>query len=290
MISGLIVLNKPSGISSGEFIRKLKPLIDNSKVGHSGTLDPLASGIILACIGQMTRFTNYLANEKKVYIAEMKFGFSTDTGDLDGKIIERINKIPSKSDFKKILKEFIGKTDQEAPKFSSLKHKGKPLYYYARLNKKVPKKIRPVDISKLELLSVSDDTFKFSVECGKGTYIRSLVRDIAKNLNCAAVLSNLQRTVSANHSLEDAHEIENLNDKNIKKKIIDMGDALRCIDKIQCLPEIIDRIKKGQKIFMKEAELKSKYLRLFDENNEFLGILENSNGLVSPKRLISIEN
>ena len=154
MISGLIVLNKPSGISSGEFIRKLKPLIDNSKVGHSGTLDPLASGIILACIGQMTRFTNYLANEKKVYIAEMKFGFSTDTGDLDGKIIERINKIPSKSDFKKILKEFIGKTDQEAPKFSSLKHKGKPLYYYARLNKKVPKKIRPVDISKLELLSV----------------------------------------------------------------------------------------------------------------------------------------
>ena len=94
MISGLIVLNKPSGISSGEFIRKLKPLIDNSKVGHSGTLDPLASGIILACIGQMTRFTNYLANEKKVYIAEMKFGFSTDTGDLDGKIIERINKIP----------------------------------------------------------------------------------------------------------------------------------------------------------------------------------------------------
>ena len=87
----------------------------------------------------MTRFTNYLANEKKVYIAEMKFGFSTDTGDLDGKIIERINKIPSKSDFKKILKEFLGKTVQEAPKFSSLKHKGKPLYYYARLNKKVPK-------------------------------------------------------------------------------------------------------------------------------------------------------
>ena len=82
MISGLIVLNKPSGISSGEFIRKLKPLIDNSKVGHSGTLDPLASGIILACIGQMTRFTNFLANEKKVYIAEMKFGFSTDTGCL----------------------------------------------------------------------------------------------------------------------------------------------------------------------------------------------------------------
>ena len=107
MISGLLVLNKPSGISSGEFIRKLKPFLDDSKIGHSGTLDPLASGVILACLGQMTRFTNFLANERKTYIAEMMFGIQTDTGDLDGKIEREYKKIPTKNDFNKIKKNLL---------------------------------------------------------------------------------------------------------------------------------------------------------------------------------------
>ena len=290
MISGLLVLNKPSGISSGEFIRKLKPFLDDSKIGHSGTLDPLASGVILACLGQMTRFTNFLANERKTYIAEMMFGIQTDTGDLDGKIEREHKKIPTKNDFNEVKKKFIGSFNQEAPKYSSLKHKGKPLYHYARKNKEVPKKIREIEIYKLDLISVDQNKFKFLVECGKGTYIRSLVKDLAKNLDCVAVLSNLQRTISAEHEISESHKIESINSENIKNKIIQMGDALRSLDKIQCASEIIDRIKKGQKIYLKEAEIKSKYLRLFDEKNKFIGILKNINGLVSPKRLISIEN
>ena len=290
MISGLLVLNKPSGISSGEFIRKLKPFLDDSKIGHSGTLDPLASGVILACLGQMTRFTNFLANEKKTYIAEMMFGFKTDTGDLDGKIEKKLKRIPKKSDFEKILKEYIGISNQEAPKYSSLKYKGKPLYHYARKNKEVPKKIREIEIYKLDLISIDQNKFKFLVECGKGTYIRSLINDLAKELDGVAVLSDLQRTNSAHHDIEEAHEIESINNESIKSKIIQMGDALRSLDKIQCASEIIDRIKKGQKIYLKEAEIKSRYLRLFDEKKKFIGILKNTNGLVSPKRLISIEN
>ena len=290
MISGLIVLNKPSGISSGEFIRKLKPIIEDSKIGHSGTLDPLASGVILACLGQMTRFTNFLANEKKTYVAEMMFGIKTDTGDLDGKIEEELERVPKKRDFEKIAKSYIGLINQEAPKYSSLKYKGKPLYRYARKNKEVPKKIRLIEIFKLDLLSLNQNKFRLLIECGKGTYIRSLINDLAKDLGCVAVLSNLQRINSANHKIEEAHEIESINRDNIKNKIIQMGDALSSIDKIQCASEIIDRIKKGQKIHLKEAELKSKYLRLFDEKKSFIGILKNINGLVSPKRLISIEN
>ncbi len=290
MISGLIVLNKPSGISSGEFIRKLKPIIEDSKIGHSGTLDPLASGVILACLGQMTRFTNFLANEKKTYVAEMMFGIKTDTGDLDGKIEEKLERVPKKRDFEKIAKSYIGLINQEAPKYSSLKYKGKPLYRYARKNKEVPKKIRLIEIFKLDLLSLNQNKFRLLIECGKGTYIRSLINDLAKDLGCVAVLSNLQRINSANHKIEEAHEIESINRDNIKNKIIQMGDALSSIDKIQCASEIIDRIKKGQKIHLKEAELKSKYLRLFDEKKSFIGILKNINGLVSPKRLISIEN
>jgi len=119
LISGLIVLNKPSGISSGEFIRKLKPIIEDSKIGHSGTLDPLASGVILACLGQMTRFTNFLANEKKTYVAEMMFGIKTDTGDLDGKIVEKLERVPRKKDFEKIAKSYIGLINQEALKYTT---------------------------------------------------------------------------------------------------------------------------------------------------------------------------
>ena len=290
MISGLLVLNKPTGVSSGNFIRKLKPIINNSKIGHSGTLDPLASGVILACIGQMTRFTNFLASEKKTYIAEMTFGFKTNTGDLDGQIVEEINFIPKISDFKKVLKNYIGIINQEAPIFSSLKYKGKPMYKYARKNKVIPKKERMITISKIDLLSVNDNKFKILVECGKGTYIRSLVNDIALDLQSTAVLSSLKRIDSAEHQIEDAYEIESITKHNISRKIISMGDALKCIDEIQCPPEIIDRIRKGQKIYLKGAELKSKHLRLFDNNKDFVGVLNNSNGLVSPKRLISIEN
>ena len=281
MISGLFVLNKPSGFSSGEFIRKLKPFLNDSKIGNSGRLDPLASGVILACLGQMTRFTNFLANEKKTYIAEMMFGIQTDTGDLDGKIEKKLKKIPTENDFIKIAKEYIGSINQEAPKYSSLKFKGKPLYHYARKNKEIPKKIREIEIYKLDLISFDQNKFKFLVECGKGTYIRSLVNDIAKDLDCVAVLSNLQRTISADHDIGEAHEIESINSKNINSKIIQMGDALRSIDKIQCASEKIDRIKKGKKIHLKEAELKSKYLRLFDEKKSFIGILKTIRFLIN---------
>ncbi len=290
MISGLLVLNKPKGISSGEFIRKLKPLIQNSKIGHSGTLDPLARGIILACIGQMTRFTQYLANENKTYIAEMTFGLKTNTGDLDGKVLQEDNFVPTKKDFNSILKKFVGNIFQEAPLFSSLKYKGKPMYQYARKGMNIPSKSRNIEIFSIDLISKNKNKFTFSVDCGKGTYIRSLVNDIAREFNTVAVLSDLERISSADHNIKESHEIETINSDNLSNKLISMGDALRSLDEIQCAPEIIDRIINGQKVFLEEAKLKSIYLRLFDKNKDFIGILKNNGGLVSPKRLLSIKN
>tara|TARA_Y200000002_G_scaffold360446_1_gene345719 strand:- start:1800 stop:2672 length:873 start_codon:yes stop_codon:yes gene_type:complete len=290
LISGLLVLNKPKGISSGEFIRKLKPLIQNSKIGHSGTLDPLARGIILACIGQMTRFTQYLANENKTYIAEMTFGLKTNTGDLDGKVLQEDNFVPTKKDFNSILKKFVGNIFQEAPLFSSLKYKGKPMYQYARKGMNIPSKSRNIEIFSIDLISKNKNKFTFSVDCGKGTYIRSLVNDIAREFNTVAVLSDLERISSADHNIKESHEIETINSDNLSNKLISMGDALRSLDEIQCAPEIIDRIINGQKVFLEEAKLKSIYLRLFDKNKDFIGILKNNGGLVSPKRLLSIKN
>ena len=238
----------------------------------------------------MTRFTQYLANENKTYIAEMTFGLKTNTGDLDGKVLQEDNFVPTKKDFNSILKKFVGNIYQEAPLFSSLKYKGKPMYQYARKGMNIPSKSRNIEIFSIDLISKNKNKFTFSVDCGKGTYIRSLVNDIAREFNTVAVLSDLERISSADHNIKESHEIETINSDNLSNKLISMGDALRSLDEIQCAPEIIDRIINGQKVFLEEAKLKSIYLRLFDENKDFIGILKNNGGLVSPKRLLSIKN
>ena len=289
MISGAVILDKPSGISSGEYVRKLKPLIGSSKIGHSGTLDPLASGIIIACIGQMTRFSDYLAGYKKRYSVVMKFGIQTSTGDLDGLVINNSSFIPSLENILKCCSKFLGTIEQKPHKYSSVKYKGKPLYFYARRGVDIERKSRKVKIFSIDYISMQDEYLELNVSCGKGTYIRSLVEDLAESLGTCAVVSSLRRTESAEFSIPDSNNIDEISVNNIEKKILPMGDALKCLDKIQCAPEIVDKFKNGQKIEIKEAKDKNKHLRLFDLEENFIGVLQNYQGLVSPKRLISIK-
>ncbi len=289
MISGAVILDKPSGISSGEYIRKLKPLIGNSKIGHSGTLDPLASGIIIACIGQMTRFSDYLAGYKKRYSVVMKFGIQTSTGDLDGSIIDNSSLVPSLENIIKCSSKFLGTIEQKPHKYSSVKYNGKPLYSYARRGVDIERKSRKIKIFSIDCISMQDEYLELNVSCGKGTYIRSLVEDLAESLGTCAVVSSLRRIESAEFSTLDAVKIEEISINNLEKKILPMGDALKCLDKIQCAPEIVDKFKNGQKIEIEEAKDKNKYLRLFDLEENFIGVLQNNQGLVSPKRLISIK-
>ncbi len=289
MISGAVILDKPSGISSGEYIRKLKPLIGNSKIGHSGTLDPLASGIIIACIGQMTRFSDYLAGHKKRYSVVMKFGIQTSTGDLDGSIIDNSSLVPSLENILRCSSKFLGTIEQKPHKYSSVKYKGKPLYSYARRGVDIERKSRKIKIFSIDCISMQDEYLELNVSCGKGTYIRSLVEDLAESLGTCAVVSSLRRIESAEFSILDAVKIEEISINNLEKKILPMGDALKCLDKIQCPPEIVDKFKNGQKIEIEEAKDKNKHLRLFDLEENFIGVLQNYQGLVSPKRLISIK-
>ena len=164
------------------------------------------------------------------------------------------------------------------------------MYQYARKGMNIPSKSRNIEIFSIDLISKNKNKFTFSIDCGKGTYIRSLVNDIAREFNTVAVLSDLERISSADYNIKESHEIETINSDNLSNKLISMGDALRSLDEIQCAPEIIDRIINGQKVFLEEAKLKSIYLRLFDKNKDFIGILKNNGGLVSPKRLLSIKN
>ena len=286
MIDGILILNKPKGISSGVFARKLQSLFSKKKkIGHAGTLDPLASGILIVCIGEMTKFVNFLTRENKTYLAEVSLGIKTDSGDVDGRVIERSNRIPSRLALEKKLKSFVGVIDQKPPIYSSLKYKGKPYRYYATKGIEIEIKSRKVTIHSISLESFEENKFKFSVKCGPGTYIRTLAEDICESLGSLGTISSLIRTESAGFDLSQSSNIDDLTVKNLKEKIIPLGDALKCLDRIQCRPEIVEKITNGQMIEIEEAK-EDGFFRFFDQKENFVGIVESYNGFLKPKRLL----
>ena len=286
MIDGILILNKPKGISSGVFSRKLQGLFSKKKkIGHAGTLDPLASGILIVCIGEMTKFVNFLTRENKTYLAEVSLGIKTDSGDMDGRVIERSKRIPSRLALEKKLKSFVGVIDQKPPIYSSLKYKGKPYRYYATKGIEIEIKSRKVTIHSISLESFEENKFKFSVKCGPGTYIRTLAEDICESLGSLGTISSLIRTESAGFDLSQSSNIDDLTVKNLKEKIIPSGDALKCLDRIQCRPEIVEKITNGQMIEIEEAK-EDGFFRFFDQKENFVGIVESYNGFLKPKRLL----
>ena len=286
MIDGVLILNKPKGISSGVFARKLQSLFSKKKkIGHAGTLDPLASGILIVCIGEMTKFVNFLTKENKTYLAEVSLGIKTDSGDMDGRVIERSKRIPSRLALEKKLKSFVGVIDQKPPIYSSLKYKGKPYRYYAAKGIEIEIKSRKVTIHSISLESFEENKFKFSVKCGPGTYIRTLAEDICESLGSLGTISSLIRTESAGFDLSQSSNIDDLTVKNLNEKIIPSGDALKCLDRIQCRPEIVEKITNGQIIEIEEAK-EDGFFRFFDQKENFVGIVESYNGFLKPKRLL----
>jgi len=289
MLSGILVLDKPAGISSGQHIRKLKKFLTKEKIGHAGTLDPLATGILIACLGQMTRFSDYISVLSKSYQAEILIGKQTTTGDIEGKILKETNFIPSERDIKNVIKSFIGEINQTPPIYSALKHKGKPLYKYARKGINVEINPRKIFIDQINFLSLENNILKLEISCGKGTYIRVLAEDIANKAGSLGTLANLRRIKSAGYNIRDSLDLNSLDKDNFRDKIIAPGDALNSLDDIQCRSEIIEKITKGQKVEMKLTS-EDKFLRLFDKKRNFVGIIENCNGYIKPKRLLTIDS
>ena len=286
MIDGVLILNKPKGVSSGVFVRKLKTLFSKKKkIGHAGTLDPLASGILIVCIGEMTKFVNFLTKENKTYLAEVSLGIKTDSGDMDGRVIERSRSIPSRLALEKKLKSFVGTIEQKPPIYSSLKYKGKPYRYYAVKGIEIEIKSRKVKIHSISLESFEENKFKFSVKCGPGTYIRTLAEDICESLGSIGTISSLVRTESAGFDISQSLNIDDITVKNLNDKIIPSGDALNCLDRIQCRPEIVEKITNGQMIEIEEAK-EDGFFRFFDQKENFVGIVESYNGFLKPKRLL----
>jgi tRNA pseudouridine55 synthase len=210
-LAGILNINKPEGISSHDVVNCIRHIFGLRRVGHAGTLDPLATGVLLVFLGQATRVIEYLADEPKIYHAVIRFGTATDTYDREGTVtfsgsVENV----TQAAVEQVLKEFVGDIEQIPPAYSALKYKGKPLYKLARKGLQPPLTPRRIRIAKLEVLGWSPPELKLAVHCGAGTYVRSLAHDLGNKLGCGGHLAALTRIAVGEWRLEEAHTLEEL--------------------------------------------------------------------------------
>lgn len=228
-MDGIIVINKEKGYTSHDVVAKLKKKLNISKVGHTGTLDPNATGVLPILIGKGTKFSKYLINHDKTYEVELELGTKTETADIEGKIVEEkdVDEEYVKRNLLQVLKSFEGKQEQLPPIYSAIKKNGKKLYEYARAGEKVEIEARQIEIYTIELLEYEEKNVRFTVSCSKGTYIRSLCEDIASKLNTVGYMKNLKRLQVGNFNIENAICIDNLNLENIDKYVYTLEDMLK---------------------------------------------------------------
>ena len=221
--SGVLLVNKPKDITSRDVVNRVEKVFDTKKVGHNGTLDPIAEGLLVITINKGTKINELLTSNDKEYIASVKVGIETDTLDLEGKVIKEDDRKISKNMLDSLFNEFKGKYNQEVPIYSAVKVDGKKLYEYARSNKEVSLPKREVIIKELELLDYKEDSFKFRCVVSKGTYIRSLIRDMGKFLDRLFTMSSLIRTRQGKFMLSNAIELDDI---NINSNLISISNAL----------------------------------------------------------------
>ena len=279
-MNGFILVNKESGVSSNFVVQEVKKKIKAKKVGHLGTLDPLASGLLILAINRATKFSSYFLESDKSYDVEVEFGVSTDTDDSTGKIIYQSNNYPSKLSIKNELESLVGESMQVPPFFSALKHKGKPLYKYAREGKFVTKPARKITVKNIESLNIDNKTCSFRIHCSKGTYIRSIARDIGERLKCGAHMKSLIRISQGDFNILKAKSTSDI----FEEDIISIEDAFKNLEKIKIQQNDEKKFING--VTTPGFNFKDALYKIFNEKNTFLGIGEIKTNNLRHKQLV----
>jgi tRNA pseudouridine55 synthase len=280
-VSGLLLLDKPVGYSSNHALQKVKRLFRAEKAGHTGTLDPFATGLLLICLGEATKFSSYGLEGDKRYLATLKLGITTATGDIEGEIISRKQVAVSQSDIERVLPDFRGTISQIPPIYSALKVAGKPMYDYARRGLDVERKAREVEIKRLDCVNFSGDELVIDVICSKGTYIRTLGEDIGAALRCGAHLIALRRTASSMLTIEQAitlEQLEALTENERDATLLPLDTLLQDVPSVMLESRMVTRLQQGQ---CQEAlpDWLPGMVAVYDSNRLFIGLAE-----VTPQR------
>ena len=291
-ISGVVLLDKASGSSSNYVLQQVKRLFGANKAGHTGSLDPLASGLLPICLGQATKVAQFLLDDDKRYFVRAKFGEVSSTGDSEGKIVNfGSTKGIDESSIRVTLLKFIGDINQVPPMYSALKRNGTPLYKLARKGIEIERSSRPVTIHEINFLGLEDAVVSLEVSCSKGTYIRTLVEDIGKSLGCGGHVIELRRTGFAHLGLSESKTYEQLsklkeqNLESLDSVILDADEMIPNLESVYLDSEQTSDIRLGKKIEYLGFSSSQK-LKLYDHNEQFLGIGEsNLMSEILPKRL-----
>lgn len=288
-INGILLLDKPLGFSSNQALQKIKWLLQAAKAGHTGTLDPLATGLLPLCFGEATKFAHYLTDADKTYIATLKLGVTTTTGDAEGEVVETFTVNVGRAEFEHACQQFVGEINQTPPMYSALKHEGKALYEYARAGVEIERKSRVVTIGSIVVNSFQNDTAVITVSCSKGTYIRTLAEDIGKLLGCGAHLIGLRRTATANYHIGQTvtlEQFEKMTDAERLAALAPPDSAVSDLPKIILNADATFYLQQGQPVWC-SGRIPQGLLRLYDEHQVFLGLGEQQDdGKIAPRRLM----
>ncbi len=293
-VNGVVVLDKPPGMSSNEAVQRVKRMYSARKVGHTGSLDPLATGVLPLCLGEATKFSQYLLTSDKTYVATLRLGVSTDSGDADGEVIEERSPAGiSRERIEAALADFRGDIEQVPSMFSAVKHQGQPLYKLARQGIEIEREARPVTVYSNEIVDYSGDRLTLEVHCSKGTYVRTIAHDLGEHLGCGAHVVALRRTMAGPYGEEDLVTFEEMSS---------MAEAGRLDELLQPIATAVGQwppvelagapafyLKQGQPVLVPHAPTQG-WVRLYEQGNDdghFIGVGEIlTDGRVAPRRLI----
>jgi tRNA pseudouridine55 synthase len=279
-MNGILNIYKPTGMTSFDVVRIIRKISKVKKVGHAGTLDPEASGVLPVCIGKATKAIDYIMGDFKIYEAELKLGVITDTYDREGKILQESEVKVSEDEIIQVVNSFVGEINQIPPMFSALKVNGKKLYELARAGIEIEREARPIIIYNIDIVDIKIPYVKFRVKCSKGTYIRSLCYDIGELLKCGGMMWNLQRTATGQFHIEDAINIEELNEENISAHIMPIEKAFEKNTRIIIEDKFVKFLLNG--VVVKDKALTCKFefdstYSIYNNDNDFIGVADRSN-------------
>ena len=293
-IHGVFLLDKPQGMSSNDIMQKVKRIFQANKAGHTGALDPLATGMLPICLGEATKFSQFLLDADKRYLVTAKLGERTDTSDAEGQIVETREVKVKTPEILTALEQFRGDILQVPTMFSALKHNGKPLYEYARQGITVEREARPITIFELNFIEYNAPYLTLEVHCSKGTYIRTLVDDLGEVLGCGAHVTMLRRTAVADYPTEkmlDWHALQSLAEQQdlalLDALLLPMDTAVAKLPALTLNENQTQGIGFGQRIKFDNPNRLQGQVRLFSHENRFLGVaVIDENNVIRPQRLV----
>jgi tRNA pseudouridine55 synthase len=299
-INGIVLLDKPTGISSNDALQKVKRIYFAEKAGHTGALDPLATGMLPICLGEATKFSQFLLESDKRYRVIAKLGQRTNTSDSDGEVVETRPVDVSLAQLEVCIDKFRGQSEQVPSMFSALKYQGKPLYEYARQGIEVPREARSIQVYEIILHRFEGDEVEMEIHCSKGTYIRTIVDDLGEMLGCGAHVTMLRRTAVADYpygkmvTLEQLHELveksqqkEDSSNEEIDALLLPMDSAVSRLPEVNLIPELANLTQHGQPVQVLGAPTEGPVRLTKGEEKLFIGVGEmNDDGNIAPKRLV----